>query len=286
METRVAETIDVVMRSHNDMPVVARTIEALKGQSMPFRLTVFDNASSDGTRDVVSDLAERVIHVPAGAYIPGRVLNDAMKTTESDLVVFLNSDCIPQNREWLENLVGGFEQDSTAAVFGRQIPRPDCQSLFARDTEATYGNGERQKRWRHCFSMASSAVRRSAWRLVPFDETLGYSEDIDWSWRTRTRGFDIGYVSDAVVEHSHNYTLKQFYRRHFGEGRAEASIFEWSPWQSSFLRYSLLPYLRQVSEDWHYTLPQGEIAPAIYAPVLRMAQLFGRRAGFRKGLRS
>ena len=97
METRMTRPIDVVMRSHNDMPVVARTIEALREQSMPFRLTVFDNASSDGTRDAVSGLAERVIHVPAGAYIPGRVLNDAMHATESEMVVFLNSDCIPQN---------------------------------------------------------------------------------------------------------------------------------------------------------------------------------------------
>jgi len=286
METPVRKALDVVMRSHNDMPIVARTIEALRRQSMPFRLTVFDNASSDGTRAVLSDLAERVIHVPAGAYVPGRVLNEAMTLTESELVVFLNSDCVPQHPEWLESLVQGFKKDTTAAVFGRQIPRPDCHPLFARDTEATFGDGERQARWRHCFSMASSAIRRSAWRAVPFDETLAYSEDIDWSWRARSRGFDIGYVSEAVVEHSHNYTLKQFYRRHFGEGEAEVSIFDWSPWQRSFLRYSLLPYLRQVGEDWQYTLRQGAIAHALYALVLRTAQLSGRRAGFRKGLRS
>jgi len=223
--------------------------------------------------------------VPAGAYVPGRVLNQGMAATGGEFVVFVNSDCTPQNDGMLAALLAGFSEEKVAAVFGRQAPRPDCRPLMAKDTEDTYGDGSRQRFWRHCFSMAISAVRRSVWQEMPFREDIQYSEDIDWTWRARRRGYEIRYVPDAIVLHSHNYTLRQFYKRHFGEGRAEARIFEWSPWERSLVRYSLLPYVRQVASDWKYCLARRELSEAISSPILRMAQLAGRRQGFVSGWR-
>lgn len=276
----------IVMRSHNDMPLIAATLAALREQSLPFELLVFDNASTDGTLEEVEKFASQIIHVPKGKYVPGQVLNRGMELSQGEIVVFLNSDCTPQNRHWLERLVQAMESENVAAAFSRQLPRPDCQPLFAKDTTDTYGDGQRQARWRHCFSMASSALRRSVWNELRFNEGLGYSEDIDWSWRARELGYRIVYQPDSIVSHSHNYSLRQFYRRHFGEGQAEAQIFHWSRWQRSLLRYSLLPYLRQVVDDWRYCVGRREFAAAVYAPVLRAYQLCGRRAGLKAGFRS
>jgi len=128
--------------------------------------------------------------------------------------------------------------------------------------------------------MALSAIRRSAWERMPFREDIQYSEDIDWTWRARVCGYDIRYAASARAMHSHNYTLRQFYKRHFGEGRAEAQIFEWSQWERSLVRYSVLPYLRQVAGDWKYCAANRQVREALYSPVLRMAQLAGRRRGF------
>jgi rhamnosyltransferase len=156
---------------------------------------------------------------------------------------------------------------------------------MAKDTEDTYGDGSRQKYWKHCFSMALSSVRRSVWEQMPFNEQIQYSEDIEWTWRARQRGYTIRYVADSIVTHSHNYTLTQFYRRQLGEGRADAAIFDWDPWQRTLLRYSLLPYARQVASDWKYCLPRLALGECFYSPVLRMAQLLGRRKGFQTGWR-
>ena len=275
----------VVMRSHNDMPRIAETLAMVRRQSRPCELLVFDNASEDGTADETRKYTDRVENVPAGEYVPGRVLNQAMEMSDGEVVAFLNSDCTPCDERWLENLLSGFRDERTAAVFGRQMPRPDCKPLFARDTEAAYGDGRQQKRWRHCFSMASAAIRRSVWERRRFSEDLQYSEDIEWTWNARRMGFEVRYVADAAALHSHNYTLRQFYRRHHGEGRAEAAFLEWTPWQASLLRYSLLPYARQVLGDLRYCASHGSIGAALYSPVLRFAQLLGRRAGFRAGLR-
>jgi rhamnosyltransferase len=276
----------VVMRSHNDMPLIAETLASLSRQDRKFTLLCLDNDSTDGTVEEIRKYTDRIVNIPKGTYVPGRVLNLGMKLSEGERTVFLNSDCTPVDDHWLGNLLAGFSGSANvAAVFGRQIPRPDCHPLFAKDTEDAYGDGSRQKYWRHCFSMASSAVSRAVWEAMPFDESLAYSEDIDWTWRARGKGYEIRYVRDAVALHSHNYTLRQFYRRHYGEGRAEADIFEWSKWEASLLRYSLMPFARQVLSDLRYCLSRGLLAAACSSPLLRAAQMLGRRKGFRSGLR-
>jgi len=275
----------IVMRAHNDMPLVAQTLAGVARQRAPHRLVALDNGSTDGTREELAKHAEQVIDVPKGSYVPGRVLNQGLRETNGELVVFLNSDCTPQNDRWLETLLAQFEDDKTAAVFGRQVPRPECHPLFAKDTDDTFGDGKLQMGWRHCFSMASSAIRRSVWEAMPFDEEITYSEDIEWTWRARGEGYRVRYAPDSIVMHSHNYTLRQFYRRHFGEGLAEASIFDWQTWEKSLLRYSLLPMARQILSDWKYCLARFEPAAAAFSPFLRGAQMLGRRAGFARGMK-
>ncbi len=275
----------VVMRSHNDMPVIAETLEKLHEQEKHFELICLDNESTDGTVDELRKYTSRVVNIPKGSYVPGRVLNLGMELAQSDQVVFLNSDCTPQNKSWLASLLSGFDgNENVAAVFGRQIPRPDCHPLYAKDTEDSYGDGSRQKYWRHCFSMASSAISRSVWQSLRFSEELQYSEDIDWTWKARQQGGVIRYVPESIVMHSHNYTLRQVYRRHLGEGRAEASIFQWSPWEASLVRYSLLPYGRQVLSDLAYCVRGGFWLAAASSPFIRFAQMTGRRRGFTAGL--
>ncbi len=274
----------IVMRSHNDMPIISGTLARLHEQDHPFELICLDNESDDGTVQELQKYTDRIVTIPRGSYVPGRVLNQGMELSQSDWVVFLNSDCTPQGSDWLRNLLLGVtENERTAAVFGRQIPRPDCHPLLAKDTDDTYGDGSRQKYWKHCFSMASSAISRSVWETQKFNEDLKYSEDIDWTWRARQKGLEILYVADSVVMHSHNYTLRQFYRRHYGEGLAEARIFPWSNWDGSLLRYSLLPYVRQVISDWNYCVSRSLWGSVLYSPVLRFVQMLGRRRGFQIG---
>ncbi len=275
----------IIMRSNNDMPYIAETLAMVVKQNVSYELIVFDNDSTDGTRQEVEKYTDRVINVPAGTYVPGKVLNRAVNMTEGEYIVFLNSDCTPQHNQWLENLLKGFTSDKIAAVFGRQVPRPDCQTMHAKDTEETYGDGGRQKYWKHCFSMASSAIRRSVWEEMQFNENIQYSEDIEWTWQARKRGYEIKYVPDSVAVHSHNYNIKQFYRRHYGEGRAEAVFFDWSGWEAAWFRYSLMSYSHQVLNDWKYSLKNKTFSLAWQSPFFRFSQMLGRRAGFLVGLK-
>src|ERR1700730_10344257 len=98
----------VVMRAHNDMPLVAQTLARLREQRAPFELLAFDSASTDGTLEEIRKYTRRIVNVPRGEYVPGRVLNQGMRMSEGEFVVILNSDCTPQNEFVLQNLLAGF----------------------------------------------------------------------------------------------------------------------------------------------------------------------------------
>ena len=275
----------VVVRSCNDMPLVKDTVRKVRQQTVPAFLLAFDNGSTDGTREFLQDQANALVDVHGEEYVPERVLNSGAGPATSDIVVFLNSDCTPVDELWLENLLKPFDDPQVGAVFGRQLPRPGCTPLAARDVENTFGDAPAKERWSFCFSMASSAIRKSAWKNLSFSESVKYSEDMDWSWRLNRASSQVRYARDSCVFHSHNYTNEQWNKRQFREGKAEALIFPWNAWRKSLLRYSLLPLLRQVLCDIFYCIRKHNWNGVWRVPGYRYAQMIGRRAGFMSGLK-
>lgn len=266
----------VVMRCRNDIRLVEATLQGLREQTLAHNLLVIDNASSDGSRALVERYADRVIDIPEGQYIPGRILNLAMRECDSPLVAFVNSDCTPDNADWLSQLLLPFDNPGVAASYGRQMPRSDCYPIFARDTLAMYPDGPAPA-WRVAFSMASSAVRRTAWEQIPFNESVTYSEDIEWSGRLRAAGHLVQYAPQSRVFHSHNYSVSQWIRRMRGEGSADAVMFP----NESFLRYTLLPLFPQILRDCRYCLRQRQWRWLALAPLYRLAGAWGRHRGYR-----
>ena len=79
----------IIMRSHNDMPCIAQTLDMLSRQNCPHQVIALDNASTDGTLQWIRQHTDKVINVPAGTYIPGRVLNLGMETSKGEFVVLV-----------------------------------------------------------------------------------------------------------------------------------------------------------------------------------------------------
>jgi len=218
--------ISIVMRSRNDAAYAPLTIEAFLSQKRDdFEILSFDNASADGTAEIIARYPQiRKFHVPEGAYVPGKVLNAAVKEAVGEIVVFNNADAVPQGTNWLSTLVAPIESRKAQASYGRQICRPDAD-LWVR---ADYAKGfpqNPQDALSGFFSMASSAALKSVFESAPFSETIKYSEDVHWARRLEKLGFKIAYAAGAESEHSHNYTLEQIKKRFAGEGIADAEIY-------------------------------------------------------------
>ena len=284
--TNFSPRVSIIMRSCNDSDVIRGTLQMVRAQTYTnYELWNFDSTSTDGTLDIIREFntPQRIRLNDPASYNPGRVLNEAVAATGGDILVFLNSDATPENEDWLQRLIAPLRDMTCGASYGRQTPRPDCRSLFVKDTERAFGDGHVSAGWLHFFSMANSAVRRDLLESHPFDTGIQYSEDIDWSYRMRNLGHGIVYVPDAPAMHSHNYTLGQSYRRHYGEGMAEAWIFRNGELSASFLRYCLLPLGREVLRDLGWAVRRTSMDALLYSVPLRATQKWGRWQGLKSG---
>lgn len=283
-----APKVCVVMRSYNDIGLIRSTLSQVLAQDYPnFELWNFDSSSTDGTLDVIREMntGSRIRLNDSRSYNPGRVLNEAMAATDSEIVVFINSDATPERSDWLSTLIQPMLEDSRiAAVFGRQTSREDCRSLFVKDNERAFGDGSISAKWKHFFSMANSAIRRSVYEELPFETRVQYSEDIDWSWRVKCAGYTVKYVADAPAVHSHNYTLAQSFKRHYGEGVADAWIYRDDLEPAGFVRGVVVSALVEVARDLKWAISSGAFEGCLHSIPLRFTQRYARWRGINDGV--
>ena len=254
--------VSIVMRSKNDMLYIGETFERIFNQNFTdFEILNFDSGSEDGTWEIICKYnPDNSWRDDNNGYVPGKVLNKAVRKARGRIVVFNNSDCIPQDKFWLERLVEPLGQgnpgvENISGVFCNQTARPDAFPLVRKDYKRAFGDGRISGQWEHFFSLASSAILRDLLLEHPFREDLQYSEDVDWAWRMRKLGLKTVYVPDAIVEHSHNYTRQEMKTRFYNEGWAEGQIYGRG---KSFLRGFLLPCVAEIGRDMAYLLGNGE----------------------------
>jgi rhamnosyltransferase len=282
--------ISIVMRSFNDGPLIGGTLRSVHTQDYAggVDLVHIDSGSRDGTVPIIQSFHPRVlIQIQPHEYVPGRVLNRGMREARGDWVVFLNSDAEPANRRWLPELIAASTRgEKLGTVFSRQIPRPDCQAVYAHDYDRCFGPERESKTWDHFFSMVSCIVYRPAWAEQPFREDLQYAEDDEWSRRLKAHGWGVGFADQSIAIHSHNYTLKQAYKRTYGDMFAIAASRRDSPprlkdWIFGFLLF----WLADVRRDAAWCARHGRLAGLPHAAAVRAAQRYGKTVGFRRGWR-
>jgi rhamnosyltransferase len=277
--------VSIIIRSFNEAWALCQTLPALRDQVYRnWELIVIDSGSTDGSVDLIRQSRPRhFIQIKPGQYNPSRVMNHGMQLAESDFGIFLNADATPRGTNWLAPLVTALQDPKTAAVFGRQIPRPRCKAVYAHDYERCFGANRESAKWEHFFSMVSSGVRKDIWRRRGFLEKMQYSEDDEYTRWCRSQGYQVVYCPDSVVVHSHNYTLEQAYTRSFGEAKALAAVWTHPPEAINWPRTVLLGWLNDVRKDLAFCARYNRLGELPHAAQIRWQQRRARLAGFRNG---
>jgi rhamnosyltransferase len=277
--------ISIIIRSFNEGWALRDTLSALQVQDYKcWELIVIDSGSTDGSVDLIRKAHPRhFIQIRPEEYNPSRVMNRGMELAGSGFGIFLNADATPQNSNWLSPLVNALLDPQTAAVFGRQIPRPNCRAVFGHDYERCFGPNRESAKWAHFFSMVSSGIRKDIWARRGFLEKMQYSEDDEFTRWCVAQGYRIAYCPESVVMHSHNYTSKETYKRSFGEARALAAVWNGSPAEMNWPRTVLLGWLNDLRRDFGYCANTGRISEFPHAARIRWSQRRARLAGFRAG---
>lgn len=274
--------VSIVIRSRNDAAYIGQVLERVMAQSFTdFEVLSFDNASTDKTPELIAAYPEvRRFTVPEGAYVPGRVLNQAVAESNGKIIVFNNSDSVPVNSHWLESLIAPLLTQQAQATYARQLARFDAQPWVKLDYKRAFGDrtsATPRPFSETFFSMVSSAATKETLQNFPFDEQMKYSEDVAWAKTLRERGQVITYTPHAMVEHSHNYTPLQVRKRFHGEGYADGQIWGKRPQLISLVKGVAGGTLR----DLIWLMQTGTLSQII--PCLRYR--FLQKLAYQRGLR-
>jgi GT2 family glycosyltransferase len=218
-DNQTRSTIAVIVVSYNSARFIGRCLEALSKQTLRgFRTIVVDNASEDGSGDVVERKFPEVTLVRAEANLGFAGGNNlGLKYTgDAQWIALLNPDAFP-NPDWLERLLAAAAAFPQFGFFGSRMLLAETPELLDGIGDVFHVSGihwrEGHRRAmrlddrepREIFAPCAAAAMYKADILVQaggFDEDyFCYSEDVDLGFRLRLAGHRALYVPDAVVLH-------------------------------------------------------------------------------------
>ncbi|MDQ8193813.1 glycosyltransferase [Coraliomargarita sp. SDUM461004] len=286
---QIPDSISLVMRSYNEAWAIADTLKAIFAQDYAgsIELIVLDSGSTDGSHEIIRQYQpQEFIIAEPGTYVPGKVLNQGFRLASHEWVVFLNSDATPANDQWLKELLqAAVDTPKLGAAFSRQIPRKDCEAVFAHDYDRCFGPARESDQWDHFFSMVSCVAQKSVWEQYPIREDLQYAEDDEWTRRMKAAGYATVLASESIAIHSHNYTPEQSYKRAKGDAIAVAQAGNIPDVNRRWHRDVLLPAIKDTLKDFKYFRAHGTLSELPHAFRVRYQQRLGRMHGYNQGCR-
>lgn len=159
---------------------------------------------------------------------PGGARNQGALYADTDIVVFLDQDCIP-SKTWLENLLKPLDSGEFIAVMGR------INSYKINNRVACYSDYiellRKPKRgldnnYKYLVTANFAIVKDIFKKIGGFDERLTIAaEDLDLTYRLVKEGFGkkLHYAEDAIVCHRHRGNLADFSKQQFGYAFATMS---------------------------------------------------------------
>lgn len=209
--------------------MIGQLLSGLLSQDMkPLEIIVIDSSSEDGTADIAKESGVNIMVIPRTTFNHGGTRNQAALTAAGDILVFMTQDAIPVNNGLLRELTAPLREHDIAATYARQIPRPDAPLLeiFTRhfnypEKGAVKGlNDLKQIGIKTFFSsnVCSSMKKELFIKVGMFPEMVKANEDMVITAKYIINGYKVAYVPEAMVIHSHNYSLVRQYRRYFNIG--------------------------------------------------------------------
>mgnify|MGYP001220233024 CR=1 FL=1 len=213
------DKVTVIVVNWNGEQYLEKCLAALISQTVkPHEIILLDNASSDGSLDIVRRFSSvRLIALDENSgFARGNNLAIEAASKASEWVALINPDAFADPR-WLEELLAGAKCNREFDAFGSKLFNAADSNLLDGIGDAYHISG---RLWRtaHKFPVsalseraceifspcaAAALYRRSALLEVGgFDEDFFcYVEDVDLGFRLRLAGYRSLYVPESVAHH-------------------------------------------------------------------------------------
>jgi rhamnosyltransferase len=283
--------VSIVIRTKDEAEYIGETLKRVQDQgfSGSYEIVVVDSGSTDATLDIVSQYDVNLIQIPQREFSYGRSLNIGASCGEGRYVVNLSAHALPVDKNWLTNLIAGFEDHNVAGIYGRQLsdgslnPFEALQNeLFFCETRVTFNVKNTKMLKQSHFSNSNCAIRKGVWESLKFNEDVPYAEDTLWQRDVINAGFSIVYVPDAAVYHTHNINIYNTYK--FSKGCAYTLALVKQKRQSvTMVIYDMAIFLTGISSSFiqniGYVLRNNYISHLMIAPLYVMSGWLGWLVG-------
>ena len=222
------KTISVIIPTLNAESRIKILIESLISQSLkPDEIIIVDSESKDRTVELAKSFTTvNVIQIKRSEFNHGGTRDMALKQSCGDYVVFMTQDALPANDNMIKNLLMHLKSEShIAVVSGRQIAREDSSYTEKLVREFNYPNVNniRQKsdiekygiKTFYCSDVCAMYDKNIYMTLGGFEDKLATNEDMFFAAKAINSGYKVGYAADAEVIHSHDFSLKEQYKRNY-----------------------------------------------------------------------
>lgn len=155
---------------------------------------------------------------------PASARNFGVEMAKGELIIFTDDDCSPKS-DWIERMVYGYESGNNPVIGGKTLNLLTNNfyseaSQIINDIVYNHFNKDPD----NALFLASNnlAISKDLFlKLDGFDisYTTSSSEDRDLCNRLISSGHVIKFISDAIVYHAHELTMKSFFLQHFSYGR-------------------------------------------------------------------
>jgi N-acetylglucosaminyl-diphospho-decaprenol L-rhamnosyltransferase len=241
MEAAPHIDLSVVILNYNTREHLRACLHALQAEgssSVTSEVFVVDNASSDGSADMVAadfPWVRLIRSARNGGFAYGN--NLALRLARGDAMLVLNPDAL-MPRNGLAALLDVLRQHPEAGIVGPKLLRPDgsmhlaCRRSFPTPSVALYRltglsrafpNSQRFGRYNLTYIDPDLAIevdsvcgacllirKQVIERIGLLDERFFmYGEDLDWCLRTREAGWTVRYEPSIVVQHQHGAASRQ-----------------------------------------------------------------------------
>lgn len=223
----MTKTVGVAIITHNAKKHLPQCLPPFLTSALKPKVLVVNSSSNDGTVELAQEMGAEVLLIPRSLFNHGSTRERARLYLKTDIVVMVTPDAYPVGQQLLEKLVEPITREEAAVSYARQIPHDGA--CFFESFPRRFNYPEKSE-MRSIFDLNKYGVYTffcsdtcAAYSNAVLDEIGGFEsalfgEDTVAVAKILRKGHKIAYVAEAVVKHSHKYTLKQEFKRHFDIG--------------------------------------------------------------------